>query len=433
MKNSLWQETASRPSFPTLSGGLSTDVLIVGGGMAGLLCAHRLSEAGVDCVLVESGRICNGTTGNTTAKITVQHGAIFDKMLRRFGVDQSRRYFAAQCAALNAYRALSREIECDFEECDSFVYSLDDTEKLERELVALLRLGARAELMGECELPFAIAGALRLGGQAQFHPLKFAFGIAQNLRIFEQTKVLEFTEDGAVTSSGRIRAKRVVVTTHFPILNKYGAYFLKMYQHRSYVLALQNAPRVEGMYMDERKTGISLRTWGEYLLLGGGGHRTGKSGGCWRELEEFAEKYYNGARVAARWAAQDTITLDDLPYIGRYSPRTPNLFVATGFNKWGMTTSMLAADLLCVLLRGKEHPCEEMLSPARSVWRPRLFSNAAHSVAGLLTPTVPRCPHLGCALQYNAAEHSWDCPCHGSRFGEDGTLLDGPATDDKRL
>ena len=431
--NSLWQETAKRHAFPTLSGDLSTDVLVVGGGMAGLLCAYRLQEAGIDCTLVESGRICGGTTGNTTAKITVQHGAIFDKMLRRFGVEESRRYFVAQNAALEAYRTLAREIDCDFEERDSYVYSLDNAAKIEREVAALLRLGGRAEFVSDCELPFPVAGAVRLAGQAQLHPLKFAFAIAEKLRIFEHAKVLEFLPDGVMTNCGRIKAKRVIVTTHFPILNKHGAYFLKMYQHRSYVLALENAPRVDGAWVDAEKTGISLRNYGEYLLLGGGGHRTGKQGGCWRELENFAAKYCEGARVAGKWAAQDCITLDDLPYIGQYSPHTPNLFVATGFNKWGMTTSMLAADLLCALLQGKSHPCEKLLSPARSILRPRLLSNAAHSVAGLLTPKTPRCPHLGCALHYNKAEHSWDCACHGSRFGEDGVLLDGPATDDKKL
>ena len=431
--NSLWQETAKRPTFPALSGDLSTDVLIVGGGMAGLLCAYRLCEAGIDCVLVESGRICGGTTGNTTAKVTVQHGAVFDKMLRRFGTEQGRRYFAAQNAALDAYRVLAREIDCDFEERDSYVYSLDNAARIEREVAALLRLGGKAEFVTECELPFPVAGAVRLSGQAQFHPLKFAFAIARNLRIFEHTKVLEFLPDGVVTNHGRIRAKRIVVTTHFPILNKHGAFFLKMYQHRSYVLALANAAQVDGMWADAEKTGISLRTYGDFLLLGGGGHRTGKTGGCWQELEVFAAKHYDGARVAARWAAQDCITLDDLPYIGRYSARTPNLFVATGFQKWGMTSSMLAADLLCTLLQGKHHPCEEMLSPARSVWRPRLLSNTVHSVAGLLTPTTPRCPHLGCALKYNKAEHSWDCSCHGSRFREDGKVLDGPANDDKKF
>lgn len=430
--NSLWQETAKRPEFPTLSGDFSTDVLVVGGGMTGLLCAYKLTRAGVDCVLVEKDRICAHTTGNTTAKITVQHGAIFDKMLRRFGVEQSRLYFAAQTAAMEEYRALAREIECDFEECDSYVYSLDDAARALREVAALLRLGAQAEFVSECELPFGVAGAVRLAGQGQIHPLKFAFAIAKNLRIFEHTKVQEFLPDGVLTNHGKIRAKRVVVATHFPILNKHGSYFLKMYQHRSYVLALKNVPRVEGMWVDANKTGLSFRSYGNLLLLGGGGHRTGKNGGNWRELEEFAAGHFEGAHVAARWAAQDCITLDDLPYIGEYSPRTSNLYVATGFNKWGMTSSMLAADLLCALLRGKEHPCARMLSPARSMLRPRLFANVAHSTAGLLTPTVPRCPHLGCALKYNKAEHSWDCCCHGSRFDERGKLLDGPATGNKK-
>ena len=368
--NSLWQEMVKRPDFPMLSGDFSTDVLVVGGGMAGVLCAYRLQEAGMDCVLVESGRICDGTTGNTAAKITVQHGAIFEKMIRRFGIEESRRYFAAQNAALEAYRALARTVECDFEECDSFVYSRDDAAKIEREVAALWRLGARAELMRECALPFPVAGAVRLAGQAQFHPLKFAFAIAEKLRIFEHTKVLEFSPEGVLTNHGRIKARRVIVTTHFPILNKHGAYFLKMYQHRSYVLALKGAPRMEGMWVDTEKTGLSFRGCGDLLLLGGGGHRTGKQGGCWQELEAFAAKHYPDSRVMARWAAQDCMTLDDLPYVGQYSPRTEGVFVATGFNKWGMTSSMVAATLLCDLvqqstsLRTNAFPCQKHMASA---------------------------------------------------------------------
>ena len=168
-------------------------------------------------------------------------------------------------------------------------------------------------------------------------------------------------------------------------------------------------------------------------IAGGGGRRTGKKGGGWRELEEFAKQHYPQARVAARWAAQDCMTLDGVPYAGLYSKGTEGLYAATGFNKWGMTSSMAAALLLADLVRGRENPYAELFGPSRSVFRPQLAANVLSSTVGLLTPTAPRCPHMGCALKYNAQEHSWDCPCHGSRFGEDGRLIDNPATDDKQM
>ena len=127
------------------------------------------------------------------------------------------------------------------------------------------------------------------------------------------------------------------------------------------------------------------------------------------------------------------MTLDGVPYAGLYSRGTEGLYAATGFNKWGMTSSMAAALLLADLVRGRENPYAELFDPSRSVFRPQLAANVLSSTVGLLTPTAPRCPHMGCALKYNAQEHSWDCPCHGSRFGEDGRLIDNPATDDKQM
>ena len=431
--DSLWKKSIAPRHFATLEGDAKTDVLIVGGGMAGLLCAYQLVRAGVACMLVEADRICNGVTADTTAKLTVQHGLIYDKLLRRHGIGAARAYWRAQNEALCAYRTIANEVECDFEEKDSYVYSLDNIRAIEREVAALKWVGAQAEFLTHTPLPFSVAGALRVPGQAQFHPLKFAFGIAKDLPIFEQTKVLEFIPGGVRTNRGTVRAKRIIVATHFPILNKHGGYFLKMYQHRSYVLALENAPDVRGMYVDESKTGLSFRNHAGLLLLGGGGHRTGKKGGNWRELEGIAAKYFPEAREVARWATQDCITLDGLPYIGRYAAHTKGLFVATGFNKWGMTSSMVAATLLCDLVRGRKNEYEALFSPSRSFWRPQLAANAAHSLLGLVTPTAPRCPHLGCALKYNRAEHTWDCPCHGSRFTEKGELINGPATDDKRI
>ena len=182
------------------------------------------------------------------------------------------------------------------------------------------------------------------------------------------------------------------------------------------------------MYLDEDAKGLSFRNWEGRLLLGGGGHRTGKKGGGWEELSAFARKHWPQARETARWATQDCMTLDGVPYIGAYSQGTEGLFVITGFNKWGMTSAMVGAMILTDRLLGRRNPYESVFDPSRSVLRGQLAVNAAEAALGLVTPTTPRCPHMGCALRYNAAEHSWDCPCHGSRFGEDGRLLDGPAT-----
>jgi len=430
--NSLWTQTARLPHFPALSSDLNTEVLIIGGGLAGLLCAYALTEAGMDCALVEANRIAGGITGNTTAKITVQHGLIYQRLLREFDVDRARLYLRANREALERYRTLCRNIDCGFEERDSFVYTLHDSAKPREEQIALARLGLAAELTDTLPSPVPSAEAIRVRGQAQFHPLKFLASISRGLRIFEHTKVLELGPGKAVTNRGTVTAKKIVVATHFPLLNKHGGYFLKLYQHRSYVLALRNAPELDGMYLDENTKGLSFRNYQDLLLLGGGSHRTGKQGGNWRELREFAQARLPGAEEVGHWAAQDCMTLDGMPYIGRYSRGTEGLYVATGFNKWGMTWSMAAASILTDLLQGQENPYAEAFSPQRSSLRPQLAVNLLESTVGLLTPTVPRCPHMGCALKYNAAEHSYDCPCHGSRFGEDGKLLDNPATDDKR-
>lgn len=414
-------------------GNTSTDVLVIGGGIAGILCAYKLKKAGVDCKLVEADKICSGVTKNTTAKITLGHGLIYDKMIQRFGYEIAKLYLEAQMRAGEEYDRLCHSIACDYEKKTSYVYSVNDRKKVEKEIKALDMLGVNAEFSYADALPFSVAGAVGVKGQAQFNPLKFLFCIAKELPIYEDTKVLELMPHKAVTDHGEISFKKLIVATHFPILNKHGLYFLKMYQHRSYVLALDGAPRIDGMYVDESDSGLSFRSYGELLLLGGGSHRTGKSGGCWQELESFAKDHYEDATAVGKWATQDCMTLDGIPYIGRYSRRTPEVFVATGFNKWGMTSAMISANILCDLAQEKKSEYSEVFDPSRSILRPQLAINAFETTVGLLTPTKPRCPHLGCALKYNSAEHSWDCPCHGSRFTEDGQLIDNPATDDKKL
>ncbi len=430
---SIWKQTAEKHEFNSLEKPVKTDVLIVGGGITGVLCAYMLQRSGVDCVVAEADRICGGITKNTTAKITAQHGAIYGKMIHRFGVERTRMYYESQRKAVEQYSILCKTVDCDYEKKDSYVYSVDNRTKMEAEVQALRRIGCQADFVHHLPLPMPTVGAVRLADQAQLHPLKFAYSIAKDLPIYENTKVLELIPNGAVTSRGRIVADHIIVATHFPFVNKHGAYFLKMYQHRSYVIALKNAPNVHGMYADEAKDGLSFRNYEDLLFIGGGSHRTGKKGGNWDELSAFSKKHFPNAREMYRWATQDCMTLDDIPYIGQYSMRTRKMYVATGFNKWGMSSAMTAAMLLRDLVMGRKNPYAEVYSPSRSILRPQLAANVWESLVGILTPTVPRCPHLGCALKYNPQEHSWDCSCHGSRFAEDGSLIDNPATGDKKL
>ncbi len=428
MIDSLWADTAQLPSFSSLKQDVRTDVLIVGGGLAGLLCAYMLTQDGVNCLLIEADTICSGISRNTTAKLTSQHGLIYGKLEREFGPDTARLYWEANEAALAQYRRLSRKFPCDFQEKNAYVYAVEQQDKLEDELSALERSRIPADYVDTLPLPFAVSAAIRFKNQAQFHPLKFAAGIAQGLNIYEHTAARALEGTTVITDHGRIKADSIIVATHFPLLNKHGSYFLKMFQHRSYVLALEQAPDLEGMYIDEKDTGLSFRNYNNLLLLGGGAHRTGKQGGNWEELERFARKYYPQASIKERWAAQDCMTLDGIPYIGPYSRSTKGLYVATGFNKWGMTSSMAAAMILCDLVQGRENPYAAVFSPSRTILRPQLFVNAVEAAVNLLTPSTPRCPHMGCALKWNPQERSWDCPCHGSRFTKEGKLLDNPAT-----
>ena len=427
---SLWKATASLPEFPELVGDVRTDVLIIGGGIAGILTAYLLHEKGVKYVLVEKGRICSGTTGNTTAKITFQHGLIYDKILKSDGTEAARKYLAANRAAFDKYAELCGKTDCDYEIKDNYVYSTDDRRKLEKEVEALEKIGYIADLCENVPLPVKTVGAVKFPDQAQFNPLKFLSSVAEGLNIYENTFVREMRGNTAVTDKGKIHTDTVIAATHFPFINKHGSYFLKLYQHRSYVIALENAQDVNGMYVDECDTGLSFRNYEGLLLLGGGGHRTGKKGGNWAELRAFAAKKYPDSREKHFWATQDCMSLDGIPYIGRYSAKTHGFYVASGFNKWGMTGSMTAAMLLSDMILGKRNGFASVFDPSRSIVKPQLVITGAEAVCNLLTPSKKRCPHLGCALKWNEAERSWDCSCHGSRFTEHGRVLDNPANGD---
>lgn len=427
MHTSLWADGVDFPKREALKGDLKTDVLVIGGGICGLLCAYYLKQSGVDCAVVEANTVAGGVTGNTTAKITALHGLIYRDLAEKSGFEVAQKYLTANQQAVREFAELAKQIDCDFEEKTAYTYSLDNREKIQREFATLRRLGANAELHYTAPLPMPIAGAVGLRNQGQFHPLKFLRHISKDLTIYENTRITELSQDCACYHGGKIRAKKIIVATHFPFLDKHGLYFLKLYQHRSYVLALENAQSLSGMYVDEAQKGLSFRNYGDLLLLGGGGGRTGKPCGNWAELKAFAQKHYPQSTIRCQWATQDCMSLDKIPWIGQYSPRTPNLYVATGFHKWGMTSSMVAAKLLTAQILGQQTDYGDIFAPDRSICRPQLLVNGFETLTNFLYPTARRCPHLGCALKWNPYERSWDCSCHGSRFTPDGEILNNPA------
>ena len=428
--NSIWSDEVSLPHFPKLDGDVRTDVLIVGGGMAGILCAYFLQEAGVKYVLLEKDTIAGGVTRYTTAKITAQQGLCYQQLYRRLGKEKTAMYLQANEDALSWYKKLAWQYEFGFEEQDSYVFTRKENPALEQELKVLGELQYPAEYITDLPLPFSTAGAVRFPHQGQMNPYQLIAQLAEGLHIYEHSEVREMTEYFAVTKSGTVTAEKIIVATHFPFINTRGSYYLKLYQNRAYVLALEQAQDVNGIYLEEGGDGLSLRNAGEYLLVGGSAKRTGKLSEGWKTLRTFAKEYYPNAREKYHWATQDCMSLDGMPYIGTYSRWTPDLYVASGFSKWGMTGAMLSARILTDLVQGEQNEYASLFSPSRNMLSRQLFCNLKEAVSSMLPPGKKRCTHLGCVLQWNAVERTWDCPCHGSRFEEDGSRIKNPACDD---
>ena len=370
----------------------------------------------------------SGITSGTTAVLSTLHDPLCQDLAARFGQEAARLYVLANWEALEKYRTLAQRYACSWEERPHYRYAMTQAqaERLKVEAELLGSLGFAAAYHKETPLPFPVAGAVYLPGMAQFHPLQFLYGLASGLNIRENTPVLGISNGVAFTERGRILARKIIVATHFPLGRFRGLYFMKLYQRRSYVIALEGGPDVEGTYAGMGASGISLRNAGNLLFLSGGRHRTGGKG-SWETVRSFAARHFPELPEGYAWANQDCMTLDGLPYVGLFSPHTPDLYVATGFGAWGMTNSMAAATLLADLVQGKKSPYAAVYTPSRSMLRPQLLSNLGHTVSNFLRLTPKRCSHMGCALKWNPAEHSWDCPCHGSRFTADGSVLDGPA------
>ena len=475
-RTSIWSETQTLPERERLSGDLRVDAAVIGAGMAGVLIAERLQRRGMRVAVLEASRIGSGQTKNTTAKITSQHGAIYTALIARFGRERAQQYASANERAIGEYERLIAEkgIDCGFRRAGATLYSQEDGAAMRAEAEAAAALGIDARFETQTELPFSVVGAVRFDHQAMFHPLRFLRAIAGELDIYEHTPVRS-VEGGTVhTEHGTVRAEHVVFATHFPFVNVPGWYFMRMSQERSYVLALEGTWRPDGMFYGVDASGLSFREAEGLLLLGGENHRTGENsaGGRYEALRARAGELFPGCKEVARWSAQDCMTLDGVPYIGAFAASEPRWHVATGFGKWGMTGSMVAAMAIDGAIAGQKPDWADVFSPSRfelSASAKKLATDTAQAVKGLarelfaVPKTVldalpnghggiveadgqkagvykdergecfvvhPRCPHLGCQLEWNPDEKSWDCPCHGSRFSYDGALLDNPAQRD---
>lgn len=427
MIKSLWENTCEMPKFSELEKDENTDVLIVGGGMAGILCAYFLEKQGISYLLCEANTVAGGTTAKTTAVISAQHDTFYYDLAEKFGYEKAGMYLSANLDALNEYRNICGTIDCGFEEKPSYIYFCNNSENIEREIQCLKKLGFNAELVSEIPLPVKISGAIKFPFQAQFHPLKFISEICKNMNIREHSQIKKIKGNTAYTDKYKINADKIIIASHFPIINTHGMYYTKLYQKRSYIIALENAGQYNGTFVENRESGLYFRNYKNLLLIGGGDHRTGINGCNYEELRKFAREHYPNSKEKYAWATQDCMSLDGVPYIGKYSPQLENVYTASGFNEWGMTTSMVAAKILSDMVIGAYNKYLEIFNPSRNMITSQLFVNLGITLGNFITPTTKRCKHLGCALKWNKYEHSWDCPCHGSRFDENGKIINNPS------
>lgn len=446
---SIWKQQIALPQRNILQEDIHIKNVVIGAGMAGILTAYLLQEQGQEVVVLEANTVASGQTGHTTAKITSQHNLIYAYLIEKFGEEKALQYGRANEKAIQEYeRIIQKEkIACHFRRCSAYLYTEQEekTAEMENEVQAARLCGIEADFTKETELPFPVAGAVRFHNQAQFHPLEFVKKISEKLTIYEHSRVVRLEDHCVYTEQGMVEAEHVIFACHYPWILTPGYYFLRMHQERSYVLALETEKSMGGMYLGVDTEGCSFRGIEEngkhILLLGGGSHRTGENieGGKYEMLRKRAKLWYPGSKEQEHWSAQDCMPLDKIPYIGYFSSDIPNWYVATGFGKWGMSSSMVAAEIIRDMILGLENENEEVFAPQRfpvTAMSGNLAENTAKAVKGLskqlfTTEGVPsKCSHMGCKLEKNADEGTWECPCHGSGFTAGGKLLRGPAQED---
>ena len=485
--HSLWLATAPTTQYPRLDGDLEFEVAVVGGGVAGLTTALLLKRAGLRVAVLEAGRVGHGVTGCTTAKVSALQSTMYSTISKRHGQEVAQVYATASLAGVERLAALAAEeaIDCHLVRRDAYTYGLEASErpKIEQEMAAAEAAGLPVAFVESFDLPYPVHGAVRLADQVQIQPVRYVQGLAAAIdgdgsAVFENTRVRgvrEGTPARVRSEDGpEVRAGHVVIATHYPILDR-GLYFARLKQQRSYCIAarLASGTPPRSMSINPGSTTRSIRDEEELLIVGGEGHSAGDTSAQperFERLADFAREHWDVAEVTHRWSAQDPISYDHLPMIGAYRPGTSNLWVSSGFMKWGFSTATFAATILTDAIQGHHSEWAETFSPNRL--SPKSLPEAAQlggkfvtdmAVDRLRRPTtrsadeipvgearvVPekgagrkgvyrdedgtlhavsiRCTHMYCILRFNSAERSWDCPCHGSRFDVDGAVLEGPA------
>ncbi|MFC4321517.1 FAD-dependent oxidoreductase [Litchfieldia salsa] len=486
----FWRENLEIPTFPKLENDLEVDVVIVGGGITGLTAAYILLNEGLSVAILEANKLVNGTTGHTTAKITAQHDLIYDEFIQHFGKSKARLYYEANIEALNFIKQTVEEhqIQCDFKVQDAYLYSTTDeyAQKIKTEGEAYEKLGIDGGIVESIPFDFEVKNAIVMKDQAQFHPVKYLAQLTQIITekgglIFEDTVAVN-VETGekptVLTRDGnRVTGGFVLSCSHFPFYEGLGMYSARMYADRSYVIAVKAKEKYpEGMYLSVDKPSRSLRSASykeeELMIIGGEGHKTGQETdtlGEYTALENFSEQNFEVEEIVNRWSAQDLTTLDKIPYIGELTVDQSNILVATGFRKWGMTNSTVAALIFRDIILKRKNKYRDLYSPSRFYADPSLkkflLMNAdvvKHLIKGKLEMPQKNvdeiangegavisinghrkgvykdeegkvyivdttCTHVGCEVSWNCGEKSWDCPCHGSRFSYTGEVLEGPA------
>lgn len=494
MDNSFWiASTKDSQKYEKLQEDKTTEICIIGGGLVGLTSAYLLTKKGFKVTILEKNNICTHASGNTTAKITSQHGLFYQYLVNSYSKDYAKKYLEAnQMALLEIKEIIKQEnISCDLEEQDSYVFTedLNEVEKIKGEVEALNEIGFDAEYVTETPLPIPVKAAVKFKKQAQFHPRKYAIGLAEaiiknNGEIYENTKVYDIEKKGdeylVKTDEYNVKCKYVILASHYPIINFPGFYFMKMYQSTSYIIAVDTHEELfDGMYITSKQPTLSLRTVPyqdkRILLVAGSDHKTGAKidlKNSYIELENRIKEIYPKAEILYRWNTEDCISLDKIPYIGEFSEMMPNVFVATGFKKWGMTTSKVAANIILDKIVGNTNDYEEVFTSTRlrPVKNYKELTNIVKEVTyslvlnkfnipddtinaiekedgkiieidgkkvgiykdkeGKLFAIKPVCSHLGCELSFNNLDKTWDCPCHGSRFDYTGKSIYDPSIKD---